>query len=974
MKSRQFFYYAFLCCSVLLQTACCKYGYRTFENDPTETRLYTLDNGLKVYMSVNKDRPRIEAHIAVRVGGKNDPAETTGLAHYFEHLMFKGTDKFGTTDYEAEKPLLDSIEAAFEVYRKTTDPDMRLEIYGKIDSLSYVASGYAIPNEYDKLMAAIGAQGTNAYTGNDQTVYTENIPSNQVENWCKIQAERFQNPVIRLFHTELETVYEEKNMSLTQDSRKVFERAFEALYPNHPYGTQTILGTQEHLKNPSITNIKEYYRTWYVPNNIAICMCGDLDPDKTIRLIDKYFGSWAPNNELPQLSFPVPEKLTATKRIEVLGNESPNITLAWQAPGMNSKETMVYNILCEVLYNGVCGLVDLDLLQTQKILGFVGGQYGLAEHAPFIMRGYPKEGQKLEEVRDLMLLELNKLRTGNFDSTMMRSIINNYELSIMSALENNRSIVDLLVDAHVNNMDWQQCVDNFTKIDKVTKNDITEFACKYLLDNNYVEVYKLQGVDPEQKTIAKPHITPIQTNRDSASAYLTAIQNSDVPPIEPVFVDFEKDLEIHHIYADSVELLYKQNTCNGRFTLSYRYDYGSDSNNSLGIANSYLSYLGTDSLSPDEINRQFYALACNWNLSIGADRSALTISGLARNMEPAMRLVEHILYNAQPDEDILSQLKADILRSRADNKLNQSANFSALQQYLIYGPQPAKEVLANKQIQKLTSKGLLDALRFLFDCAQTITYYGPLSAEDVSASICSIHRIPAEPVNEFKGLEYQKYPMQKVTENSVTIAPYPAKQIYMYAYSNNGREYDAGMQPIITLYNEYFGGGMNGIVFQEMREARGLAYTARSGVNSPSRLGRNYTFYRYIATQNDKMMDALRAFDQITDSMPQSDKAFNLAKENLLTSLRTGRTIKESVISSYLSCRDLGLTEPLNRMMYEKIQGYTLQDIVDFQQKYITGRKYHIGILGTAKELDLKSLEKEYGPITHVTAEQIFGY
>ncbi len=974
MRIKQFLNYTLLLGAVLYLSACNKYHYRTFQNDPTDTRLYTLDNGLKVYMSVNKDRPRIEAHIAVRVGGKNDPAETTGLAHYFEHLMFKGTDKFGTMNYNAEKPLLDSIEAAFEIYRKTTDPDMRLKIYGKIDSLSYVASGYAIPNEYDKLMAAIGAQGTNAYTGNDQTVYTENIPSNQVENWCKIQSERFQNPVIRLFHTELETVYEEKNMSLTQDSRKVFERAFEALYPNHPYGTQTILGTQEHLKNPSITNIKEYYKTWYVPNNIAICMCGDLDPDKTIRLIDKYFGSWAPNNELPQLSFPAPEKLTATKRIEVLGNESPNVTLAWQAPGMNSKETMIYTVLCEILYNGICGLVDLDLLQTQKILGFIGGQYGLAEHAPFIMRGYPKEGQKLEEVRDLMLQEVNKLRTGDFDSTMMQSIINNYELSIMSALENNRSIVDMLVDAHINNMDWQQCVDNFTQIDKVTKNDITDFACKYLLDNNYVEVYKLQGVDPEQKTIAKPHITPIQTNRDTASTYLTSILNSTVQPIEPVFVDFEKDMEIHYIYQDSVEFLYKQNTCNGRFTLSYRYDYGSNNNISLGIANTYLSYLGTLSLSADEINRQFYALACNWNLSIGADRSTLTISGLARNMEPAMRLVEQIMYNAQPDAAILSQLKADILRSRADNKLNQSANFNELQKYLTYGSQPAKDVLSNKQVQKLTSEELLDALRYLFDCAQTITYYGPMSAQDVTTSICKIHRIPAEPINEFKGIDYQKYPMQTVTENSVTIAPYPAKQIYMYAYSNNGREFDATMQPIITLYNEYFGGGMNGIVFQEMREARGLAYTARSGVNAPSRLGLNYTFYRYIATQNDKMMDALHAFDQITDSMPQSETAFNLAKENLLTSLRTGRTIKESVISSYLSCRDLGLTEPLNRMMFEKIQDYTLQDVVDFQQKYIAGRKYHIGILGTATELDLKSLEKEYGPITHVTTEQIFGY
>lgn len=143
--------------------------------------------------------------------GKNDPAETTGLAHYFEHLMFKGTNSYGTQNYEAEKPLLDQIEQQFEIYRKTTDEIQRKAIYHTIDSLSYEASKYAIPNEYDKLMAAIGASGTNAYTAYDQTVYVEDIPSNQIENWAKIQVDRFENNVIRGFHTELEAVYEEKN-------------------------------------------------------------------------------------------------------------------------------------------------------------------------------------------------------------------------------------------------------------------------------------------------------------------------------------------------------------------------------------------------------------------------------------------------------------------------------------------------------------------------------------------------------------------------------------------------------------------------------------------------------------------------------------------------------------------------------------------------------------------------------------------
>jgi predicted Zn-dependent peptidase len=211
------------------------------KNDPLKARIYTLDNGLKVYMTVNKEQPRIQTFIPVRVGGKNDPAETTGLAHYFEHLMFKGTTHFGTTNYEAEKPLLDKIEELFEVYRKTTDDAERKKIYHQIDSISYEASKISIPNEYDKLMAAIGANGTNAYTSSDVTCYTEDIPSNEIENWAKIQADRFQNNVIRGFHTELETVYEEYNMSLVSDSRKIYNNILAGLYPHHPYGTQTVL-------------------------------------------------------------------------------------------------------------------------------------------------------------------------------------------------------------------------------------------------------------------------------------------------------------------------------------------------------------------------------------------------------------------------------------------------------------------------------------------------------------------------------------------------------------------------------------------------------------------------------------------------------------------------------------------------------------------------------------------------------------
>ena len=307
--------------------------------DPLDSRICTLDNGLKVFMTVNKETPRIQTYIAVRAGGKNDPSETTGLAHYLEHLMFKGTSSFGTQDYAAEKPLLDQIETLYEQYRTLTDPDERKALYQKIDSISFVASGYSIPNEYDKMMAMIGARGTNAWTSVEETVYTEDLPSNQVENWARIQSDRFKDMVIRGFHTELEAVYEEFNMGLTSDTEKLYDALLAGLYPHHPYGTQTVIGKQDHLKNPSITNIKRQFNTYYRPNNVAICLSGDFDPDKVLAIIKKYFGDWEANPELPEFKFQPEEPITTPVVKEVFGQQAEMLALGWRYPGAADLKT-----------------------------------------------------------------------------------------------------------------------------------------------------------------------------------------------------------------------------------------------------------------------------------------------------------------------------------------------------------------------------------------------------------------------------------------------------------------------------------------------------------------------------------------------------------------------------------------------------------------------------------------------------------
>ncbi len=961
----------FLFFSLLLVALVSCNKYETVEGDPMKTKIYTLDNGLKIFMTVNKDEPRMQTAICVRVGGKNDPAETTGMAHYFEHLMFKGTQQFGTTDYELEKPLLDAIADLFEVYRKTTDEAERAAIYHQIDSLSYEASKISIPNEYDKLMSAIGASGTNAFTSEDMTCYIEDIPANQIENWARIQADRFENSVIRGFHTELETIYEEKNMSLTQDRRKVSEAVNQALFPHHPYGTQTVLGTQEHLKNPSIRLVQQYHDTYYVPNNMAICVSGDFDPDNFVKIVKKYFGHMKAK-DVPELSFEPETEITAPIEKEVFGVDAENVTLAWRLPGLkDAKETnAVAEVTSAVLSNGTAGLLDLNVNQMQKALS-VGAYYSSQpDYSTLEAFGLPKQGQTLEEVRDIILAEIAKLCNGEFTEEDVTACKNNSRLQQMSEFANNsiRAIYLAMVFAY--GIDWKDAVANFEDIQKVTKEDVVNFANRYLCQNNYAVVYKRVGDDPNIQKIAAPSITPIVMNRDTASEFLRSIVANVPKPIEPVFLDFSKDLSISN-FEKNIDLLYKENTLNDIFTVQFVYNCGANDNPVLSYAGNYLRYLGTDTMSAQEFARKMYSLACDYDCYCSDNDFTISVTGLKENMGEAVALVENLIANAQPDENVLMNVKADALQSRANRKMNQRANFQALVSYLALGPEKiAKVVLSNDQVMNLTSDQILSSLRDLVAKQHEIYYYGPDKEADVKACLASCHTVSENPE-----------PLQKsfddyvtVDDSKVYLAQYDSRQIYYYQISVDDRKLDLASDAARTLYNEYFGGNMNAVVFQEMREARGLAYSAQADMSLPHYADGKYMYGAFIATQNDKMQNAVEAFDEIINNMPVSEQAFGIAKDAIITRMRTERTTGMGVIRDYVNCRDMGLDKPMvNRELFEKIQKMTMDDVVAYQQEWVKGRKYSYGILGDIKDLDTDYL-KTLGPVTVLGSEEIFGY
>ncbi|MDR2423876.1 MAG: insulinase family protein [Prevotellaceae bacterium] len=944
-----------------------KYKFETVAGDPLNVRIYTLDNGLKVYLSVNRDRPRVQTYIAVNVGSKNDPAETTGLAHYFEHLMFKGTTTFGTSNYEAEKPLLDQIEQIYEKYRKTDDEGERKKIYARIDSISQEAAKYAIPNEYDKLMTAIGAEGTNAFTSYDVTAYTENVPANEIETWAKIQANRFTNPVIRLFHTELEVVYEEYNMSLTRDGKKVFDTLLSSLLPHHPYGKQTVLGSQEDLKNPSITNIKKYFDTYYVPNNMAICMAGDLDPEQTVEIIDKYFGELAPK-EMPALTTEQEQAITEPIVKEVIGLEAENITIAYRLPGANSSDAAVLEFVDYILTNGKAGLIDLNLVQKQKILNGGSGTAILADHSLFVMYGTPKEGQSLDEVRNLLISQMELLKKGEFDEGLLQAVINNFRLEKYHQQESSEYAAYLMLNSFVNGQEWENQVRIIDFQSKITKKDVIAFCNKYFNDN-YAVVYKRQGM-PDDKKIDKPQITPIPSNRDSESTFLTEIKTRSTIPLEPVFLDYSKDLSKLKS-KNNIEVLYKQNTSNPLFYMDYVFEMGNNHDRQLGIAFSYLNYLGTSKHTAEEIKSDLYKMACSFSLNASNDRVYVSISGLNDNFEKTMLLLEERLADAIVDVAAWENMVADILKSRVDAKTNQSANFSCLVNYGLWGAKsPTTNILSADELKALNPKVLTDKIKSLKNFSHRILYYGPLRKTQLLEILNNNHAVAEnlQPVPE-----PVVFTEQATDENRVYLAHYDAKQIYLSMLSKGAAGFDKNLEPQRQMYNEYFGGGMNSIVFQEMREARGLAYSARANYSSPAKPTRSYYLQTSIATQTDKLADANTAFLDILNNMPESEKAFDLAKESILSSIRTSRIIREAVLWNYLRAEEFGYDYDSRKDLFEKIQPIKLSDVKNFQEKYVKNKKFTYCILGDTNELD-KNVLNSLGKVILLTQEEIFGY
>lgn len=945
-----------------------KYDYESVPGDPLGVRIYTLDNGLKVYISVNKEEPRLQTAIAVRAGSKNDPADNTGLAHYLEHMMFKGTSRIGSLNWEEEKKVLAQISERFEAHKFATSEDQKRAIYKEIDSLSQVAAQYVVPNEYDKLIASLGATGTNAFTSDERTVYINEIPSNELEKWIKIESERFKECVLRLFHTELETVYEEFNRGQDNDFSKVFKKLYEELFPTHPYGTQPTIGHGEHLKNPSMVRIHEYFERYYVPNNVAICLAGDVDPDQTMELIEKYFGDWKPR-PVPPFMFNPEQPISGPKTATVMGPMRESVWLGYRLPAVGTKEHYYIELINSLLTNGQAGLIDINLVQKQKVLNassFIDVQ---TDYGTFILNGTARQGQDLDSVKALLLEQIALIRDGKFDQWLIDAVVRNMKLNEMRQQEQNWTRCMNMVDAFILQRPWNERVHWYDNMEQVSKDQLVTFARQYLNDN-YVCIYKRTGIDPNIHKVEKPKITAIDINRDNSSAFAQEMDAMSSPRISPVFIDYKTAIS-HDKLANDLPFSYIKNETNEIFSLYYILDMGSDNDKELAFAIGYLPYLGTSKYTAEQLRQEFFRLGLSFSVFSSRDRIYVYLTGLEESLEAGVKLFEHILADVVPDDKALKDRIDGIMKERSDTKLSKGAiHQGAMMNYGKYGPlNPTTNILTEEQMRALTPASLVQRLKELTQYKHEVFFYGQTPAADVMALLNKEHRVPATLRDYPPSVKYPELPM---TENKVYYVNYDMVQTEILMISR-GNKLDLDLLPAAYIFNEYFGAGLSSIVFQEIREAKALAYSAYCFFNSPGRPDESHYVQAYIGTQSDKLGQAVEALQALMSDMPEAKEQFEKARLGALKQIETNRITKSAIYWNWLSAKRMGIDYDIRKANYEVIGKMTLEDLRKFFDKNIKGHDYTYLAIGKRESVDLEALGK-LGEVKELTLEEVFGY
>ena len=934
------------------------------ENDPLNTHIYELDNGLQVYLTENHEEPRFYAEIAVRAGSKHDPADGTGLAHYLEHLLFKGNQNLGTLNYEAEKPFLDEIVDLYEQHFMETNEVRRAEIYSEINRAAQQAAEYSIPNEIDKIYNSMGGSGLNAHTWYEETVYKIGLPSNRMQQWAELESDRFVNPVFRLFHTELETVYEEKNRSLDNADRIIGTAIDELLYKVHPYGQQPTIGTVDHLKNPSLVYIQNYFDTYYVPNNMGIFISGDINIEETISLINEKFGDWEAK-PVPEVGPWIEPPLQGAERrtVQYPGEEQVSIAFRTAENGHADKEALI--LIDMILDNRTAGLINLNLNQQQLVSNAGSSPLFLNDFGSQNLYGVPKQDQTLEEVEQLLLAQIEYIKAGEFEDWIIPAIINDFKKNEKASLEFNTARVAMMRQSFIEDSDWDYHITEIDRMEQLGKQDVVDVANKYFGDH-YVSVYRIddQHVLPP---VEKPQIEPVNIDPTRQSDFAASILAMEYEEIEPSFVEVDTDYRVIE-FADGVELYYAPNPLNDLFSFSINVEVGTEEDEKLGLSAALLDVAGTQKLSNEELQKEWYRMGSEFRFGSGENSSTFAVSGLDEQFEESLALMMELIKTPSADEQTLEQLKGILLKSREDRKSSPPAIAQALYLYNRYGEEsPMLEALTEQEVVDTGLDELMSLPSNLLNYNQTIAYTGSMPLEDLVEVLRRHHDIGSE-LQDTPDFRFRT--VRQIDETELMVVDQKTAQAQVRIEFADG-EYTPDDSVMSSIYTNYFGSGMSSVVFQELRESRALAYSAQARYAQGGRLNAENLMLGAIGTQTDKTVDALESFIDLIDNMPSSSERFEESVNSLLNRYRTSKLNFREVIGAVRSWERLGFETDPRRERYQQLQTASIDELISFQEEHIKDRPKLISIVGDLSIISAEELE-QFGSVEQVQVEQLF--
>ena len=928
--------------------------------DLLQATIHRLPNGLTVYLSPNHEVPRIAARIAVRTGSKNDPAETTGLAHYLEHMLFKGTSSLGTLDWAKEGPHIEKIFALYDMHFAAKDPEKRAEIYKEIDRESLAASKFEAPNEIAKIYRRIGARGLNAFTSDEQTVYVVDLPSNRAETWAKLESERFAHPVFRLFQSELEAVYEEKNRTLDNDERLLGEALNKALYPEHPYGTQTTIGTIEHLKNPSLSRMLAYFHRYYVPNNMTIALSGDFDPDAMMALIDKYFGAWRPAPLPPGRKWPLPAP-KGVQRVEVRYESEEKVVVAWPTVAALDSDADAITVMDMLMDNSAAGIINLTLNQAQKVKAAGSSPTFYNDAGDWEMYAVPKRGQTLEQAEALLMDCVAKLKKGEFTDDDIKAVITSFEIGEKLRLESNDASVGTMVDSFIKQEPWSHEVGQLDRLRRVTKKDVLRAADKYLGPDRVV-AYRRLG-KPEIPSIQKPGFTKLSLDNDRQSTLAAEILALPAKPIEPRWLVPGRDYVEEAIPQGKIYAV--KNPFDDLFSLTFELERGSRQERDLCAALGLAELSGAGEMTAEDLRKKLFSLGSSIGYSCGEQSSEVSLSGLDSHLEETLSLMRERFAKPNIAPETLMKMVDVTIGAHQDAKKDPEAVMGALGEFARRGQESSVlNELTDKELQALDEAKLKSLLNGFLGYRARVTYVGNRPIAEIEKLISA------------KGPFAEPPPRQPVrflapAKTKVYFTHRDMVQAQVGVFAADG-VFDPERAVDYSMFSSYLGGGMSSLLFQEVRESKSLAYAVWGGYAPAGHKGDDNEVYAQLGCQADKTPEAAELLAGLANRPPMSERRFDETRKAVEENYRTNPIPFRFIPSQLIGWEDQGLQEDPRPKRFERLLSYTLDDLKAFSS-HLASRPQTVYVLGDRARVGLDAIKKS-GDFEERGLDQLFPY